>query len=118
MSVKRIVPVAVHTFENNAHVLGGKERGEFDLVEHHADFLADALVLVAFTDLIINVCIYVARFLLRGRLDFFKYAGSVILPEVVCTVLFTIFMYRIFYKINHMLVEKEKKGRQSLWIRD
>ena len=40
------------------------------------------LVLVAFTDLIINVCIYVARFLLRGRLDFFKYAGSVILPEV------------------------------------
>ena len=76
------------------------------------------LVLVAFTDLIINVCIYVARFLLRGRLDFFKYAGSVILPEVVCTVLFTIFMYRIFYKINHMLVEKEKKGRHSLWIRD
>ena len=60
---------------------------------------------------------YVVGFLLRGRVGFFGYLKGIILPEVVCTLLFTIVLYRLFYKINYSMVEKEKKGRQSLWIK-
>ncbi|MDO5702991.1 MAG: rod shape-determining protein MreD, partial [Lachnospiraceae bacterium] len=76
------------------------------------------LILIAFCDLMMGTAIYVMRFLLRGRLDFRAYVGSVILPEAVCTIIFSIVLYKLFYRINHMLVEKEKKGRHSLWIRD
>ena len=76
------------------------------------------LMLTALCDLFLNTAIYFLRFLLRGRVHFFSYLSGVIFPEVVCTVLFTIVFYRIFYKVNHSLLEKEKRGRQSLWIKD
>ena len=40
------------------------------------------------------------------------------LPEMIWTFLVGIVLYRILYVINHDLVEKEKEGRQSLWIRE
>lgn len=76
------------------------------------------LLLVGGTDFCYNIVIYIAKFLLRGRLDIGGYLMSVIIPEVVSTLIFTLLLYRILYLINHHLVEKEKKGRQSLWIRD
>ncbi len=75
------------------------------------------LILTAVTDIAFNIAVYVVGFLLRGRVGFFGYLKGIILPEVVCTLLFTIVLYRLFYKINYSMVEKEKKGRQSLWIK-
>ena len=76
------------------------------------------LILVTVCDLAFNAAVYIIRFLLRGRLNIIGYLRNVILPDLVCTLLFTLLLYRLFYRINHSLVEKEKKGRQSLWIRD
>lgn len=76
------------------------------------------LLLVGGTDFCYNIVIYIAKFLLRGRLNFGGYLMSVIIPEVVSTLILTLILYRLLYLINHHLVEKEKKGRQSLWIRD
>ena len=39
------------------------------------------------------------------------------MPEIVYTVLITIILYRIIYKINHSLAEKEKEGSGSVWVK-
>ena len=99
------------------YMLPGYFCGSFSKIYFDED-VKMPLLLVGVSDVLKGVIIYAARFLLRGRLDFPGYLTSVILPEAVCTMLFTIVLYRLFYSINHSLVEKEKKGRQSLWIRD
>lgn len=76
------------------------------------------LLLVGTTDLTYNLLVYVFRFLLNGHTNFGGYLSSIILPDVISTLIFTLLLYRLLYLINHSLVEKEKKGRQSLWIRD
>ena len=43
---------------------------------------------------------------------------EIIIPEAVYTALMTLILYRLFYVINHALVNNQKKGRQSLWIKD
>ncbi len=75
------------------------------------------LILIAAGDFLYNLIVYLTRFFLRGRTAFFGYLKEIILPEVVFTVLATVVLYRIFYKINHSLVEKEKEGSRSLWIK-
>ena len=99
------------------YMLCGYFSGRFSQIYFDED-VKIPLILVAVSDVFLGLAVYFARFLLRGRLGLFGYLTGIILPEMVCTVLFTIVLYRLFYKINHSLVEKEKKGRQSLWIRD
>lgn len=76
------------------------------------------LILVTICDAAFGVAVYIVGFLMRGRTDFGGYLVSVILPELVSTVVFMLLLYRLIAKINHRLVEKEKRGRHSLWIKD
>ncbi|MGI6094346.1 MAG: rod shape-determining protein MreD [Lachnospiraceae bacterium] len=75
------------------------------------------MVLVAASDLIYNILIYGALFLLRGRLDFLYYLRRIIIPEILYTVLLTLLLYRLFFRINQRLQEKEIKERESIWLR-
>lgn len=75
------------------------------------------MLLVAGGDLLYSFYVYGIRFMLRGRINLGSYFQSVILPELVYTVLMTILLYRIFYAINHRLLEKEMKGKPSTWLR-
>ena len=72
----------------------------------------------AVTDFIYSMYIYVFGFLLRGRLEFGIYFTQIILPEIIYTVLITLIFYRLLFKINHALMDRQKEERQSLWIRD
>ncbi len=98
------------------YLLAGYFSGRFSQIYFDED-VKIPLILTALTDIALNFVVYVAAFLLRGRVSFFGYFRGVILPEAVSTMLFTIILYRLFYKINHSLLEKEKKGKQSLWIK-
>lgn len=75
------------------------------------------LVLVAISDLGYGLIIYVLHFMLRGRLDLFGYMRHIIFPEMVYTVLITILLYRIFFKINKKLLTIEARGQRSLWLK-
>lgn len=68
------------------------------------------MVLVAVSDIAYGVIVYGLQFLLRGRLDFFSYLRHIILPEMVYTVLLTVILYRIFYRLNHWLTDNEWEG--------
>ena len=66
------------------------------------------MVLVAISDLAYGLAVYVLQFMLRGRLGIFNYLRHIIIPEMVYTVLITVILYRLLYKLNHWLTE-------SLW---
>lgn len=76
------------------------------------------MILVAGGDLMYNLVIYFLFFVLRGKMGLFSYLQAVILPEIVYTVLVSIVLYRILYRLNQHLVKSESRGRVSLWLRN
>lgn len=76
------------------------------------------IVMVAAGDLLLNLAIFILKFLFRGRLDLYSYLKMIILPEIVYTVLLSILLYRIFYRINKKLVAGEMRGNSALWLRN
>ena len=104
-------------FQALLYMLAGYFCGGFSQIYFDEDVKMPMLLVTA-ADFLKNMIIFVARFLLRGRIHFSGYLMSVILPEVVCTVLFTLFLYRLFYIVNHAFAVKEKRGSQTLWIKE
>ena len=66
--------------------------------------------LCLFSELFYNGYIYIFGFLLRNRLNVIQYVQTVILPETVLTMIFTIFVYGILLTVNKKLEAIEKKG--------
>lgn len=61
------------------------------------------IALVALSDLAFEVVYYITSILMRSRLNFVYYMGRIIIPEIVYTVLVTIFAYMLVYHINRYL---------------
>ena len=66
--------------------------------------------LCLFSELFYNGYIYIFGFLLRNRLNVIQYVQTVILPETVLTMIFTIFVYGRLLTVNKKLEAIEKKG--------
>lgn len=75
------------------------------------------MFLVAAGDMVYGGMVYGLQFLLRGRIQFFYYFSRIMIPEMIYTVLLTVLLYRIFFKINEHLTELEMKERDSIWLR-
>ena len=69
------------------------------------------------SDLFYSLLVYVLQFLLRVRLDFPAYLRQIILPEMVYTMVLSLIVYRLLFKINQKLTEYEMEGQQSPWLR-
>lgn len=74
------------------------------------------MLLVAGSDLIFGVIIYLIQFAVRMRFAFYKYFMGVILPECIYTVVLTLFLYRLLYRINTLLSDNELEGQRSPWL--
>lgn len=68
------------------------------------------MLLIAGSDLGGNLFIYFFLFLFRNRYDFQYYFFYLMLPELVYTMLITIFLYVIILKINQRLEVIEKRS--------
>lgn len=68
------------------------------------------MLLIAGSDLSCSLLIYFFFFLFRKRLDFQYYLLNIIIPELVYTMLVTIFLYVIVLKINQRLEVIEKRS--------
>ena len=75
------------------------------------------LILVTAGDFLYGCVIYLTRFFLRGRVHFGGYLKSVILPEIVYTVIMTLILYRILYLIDQKLAAHEKGSARNLWLK-
>lgn len=61
------------------------------------------VVLIAIGDLLYNLIYYVFEFLLRGKLDILFYFRRIILPEIIYTVLASVFIYKLIHMISIQL---------------
>lgn len=68
------------------------------------------LLMIAGSDLSINLLIYFFMFLFRNRYNFTYYFLQLMIPELVYTLVITIFLYLIILKINQWLEAYEKRS--------
>ena len=86
----------------------GYTNGWFNKIFYDED-IALPLVLLIGSDLAYNIMFYFFRFLLRGDFDFFYFLFHVMIPELIYTVLFTVFVYRFILRINRKLERYERR---------
>lgn len=67
------------------------------------------MLLIGASNLFINFCTYFLMFLFRARFDFIYYFKSIIIPELVYTMVVTIFLYIVLLKANQKVEAYEKR---------
>lgn len=68
------------------------------------------LILIAISDFLYGNIIYIFQFLLRSRFDYFYYLKSIIIPELIYTILITLLLYQLILFINQKLEAEEKRS--------
>lgn len=68
------------------------------------------MLLIAGSDLSCNLVLYLLLFLFRNRFAFHYYFLNIMIPELVYTMVVTIFLYFIILKINQKLEAIEKRS--------
>jgi rod shape-determining protein MreD len=86
----------------------GYANGFFHRIYYVEDVLLP-MVMITVNDLLYNIMVYVAFFMLRNRLDLLGYFSKVIVPEMVYTIIVTLFFYKLLVKINLRL----KKSKEA-----
>lgn len=76
---------------------------------YYEDYITLPLILSVINELVYNLYIYIFRFLVRNRLDFWYYAIEIIVPEIIFTVVTTLLIYRFFLYTNRQLEELDKR---------
>ena len=71
------------------------------------------LILISLSDAAYGFITYFLMFLLRSRFHFTFYFSRVILPEIVYTIVITIFMYPIILIMNKRFIEEEKRSAKK-----
>lgn len=91
------------------YMLIGYLVGLFNRVYDRDDYTLP-IILVGVSDLIYNFCFYIISFLLRNRTNFLFYLKRIILPEIVYTVVISIFLYKF---IHFLIVNIENISRKE-----
>ena len=78
------------------------------------DDLRLPMILIGTSDMIYGVASYLVLFAMKSRYDFSYYLMNIILPEVVYTLLVSIFVYYTILKLNNWVEKLEKKGSDRI----
>lgn len=71
------------------------------------------LALILGSDFLYGIVNYVILFLMRGRFHIKYYFMSIILPEMVYTILITLLLYPLILIVNKKLEDTEKRGARK-----
>lgn len=90
----------------------GYANGKFNRIFFPEDIkLPLGLILVS--DLVYGLLYYVTLFLMRARFHIGYYFFHIILPEMVYTILITLFLYPLILWFNKKLEDSEKRGARK-----
>ena len=90
------------------YMLIGYFLGVGNKIYYHEDTTIP-LLLVAISDFMYNFLIYVIGFLLRSRLHFFFYLRTIILPEILYTVVLAVLLYKPLSKLFEWIEPKQRR---------
>jgi len=76
---------------------------------YYENYITLPLMLCTINELAYNLYIYFFRFFIRGKTDFIFYFKTILLPEIIITLLFTLFLYRFFLWYNRKLEAFDSK---------
>lgn len=68
------------------------------------------LILIASSDLLYSHLVCIFMFVMRSKFNYFYYLKSIILPELIYTILVTLIFYEIILHINKKLEAEEKRS--------
>jgi len=90
----------------------GYLNGKFNPVFYPEDIKLP-MALILGSDFLYGIVNYVILFLMRGRFQMKYYFMSIILPEMVYTILITLLLYPLILFINKKLEDTEKRGARK-----
>lgn len=86
--------------------LNGKFAGNY-----YPEYIKLPMSLITGSDLLLSMCCYVFLYLLRGRFHLSYYFVSIMLPEMVYTVLVTLILYPLILLANgNLRITKKRSG--------
>lgn len=68
------------------------------------------LILIAASDFLYGHIVCIFMFIMRSRFDYFYYLKSIIIPELIYTILITLILYQVILRINRRLESEEKRS--------
>jgi len=80
----------------------------------YGDDLKLPMILIGTSDVVFGIISYIALYFTRSRYDFMYYLLYIILPEMVYTLLASIFVYYGILAINNLLDKMDKKGSDRI----
>ncbi|MDE5589883.1 MAG: rod shape-determining protein MreD [Acetatifactor sp.] len=86
----------------------GYLNGKFSRIFYPEDIKLP-IALIVTSDLSYGTLCYILLFMLRGKFQFTYYFSHVILPEVLYTILVTLFLYPLILKVNGKLEARERR---------
>jgi len=90
----------------------GYANGKFSAIFYPEDIKLP-ITLILCSDFFYGIICYVILFLLRGKFDFSYYLVHIIFPEMVYTVVVTLFLYPVVLRVNRGLERGEKRGEKK-----
>ena len=91
----------------------GYLNGKFTTIFYPEDIKLP-ITLILCSDFVYGITCYVILFLLRGRFDFQYYLIHIILPEIVYTIVVTLFLYPIILWVNQL--ERTEKRSEKKFV--
>ena len=84
-------------------------------------FLTEDLILIPMglcimDEILYGIYVFVFHYLVRGKLDFASYLSRCMMPELVITLIFTIFVYGILMYISHELTTRRRRKRDIKFV--
>ena len=71
------------------------------------------LVLIAASEFLYGIIMYVTIYLMRSKFDFIYYFSHIIMPELIYTIMITLGLYQIILHINRKLETEEKRSASN-----
>lgn len=91
------------------YLLIGYVNGLFEQMYYDEDIKLP-LILIAASEVVYGLVIYVLMFLLRSEFDFLHYFSHIIIPELIYTIVVTLGVYPLILFINRKLEAEEKRS--------
>ena len=72
------------------------------------------ILLISASELVFGICNYIFLYMMRSKFDFWYYFWNIIVPELVYTIIITLFLYQLILYVNQRLDDDEKRGAGKL----